>query len=110
MRTNRFVLIFCLLSLLNVGCSKEDSAATAPAQPAPPSVSREINQFFFQALSDHGYNPRYDGDWVTLEGSPIAMNGFVNEPKERQTDLVILELIMRLKLADGRVLTQQVVG
>lgn len=78
-----------------------------PAQNLP--ATREINDFLAKGFNDHGYIAKVDGQWVTIEGSPVKLNGHVVEGN-RDRDMTILEVHVRLQLPDGRLVRQQVVG
>ena len=106
----------CLFAvLLLTGCSDESAgtnSAPAPAPVGPPLVvTPEVNQFLLEVATEHHLPARLEGDWVVFDGSPVRINGGVapeegGEPKE----IVILQVDYRLRLPDGRVVVQPVVG
>ena len=108
--------IACLFAVLALAGCSDDSAGTnsvpAPAPVTPqPVVTPEVNQFLLDAALEHHLPARIEGEWLVFDGSPVRMNGGVlpeegGEPKES----VILQVDYRVRLPDGRVVVQQVVG
>ena len=111
MRT-ALVCVLCTLTLVS-GCKKRNgdgspgqAGASAPATPGDPA----INQWLWDVIRAHRLAAHIDGQWVAFEGPAARVNGEVVSDKEPNPSTDIVQLAMRLKLPDGRVVVQPVVG
>src|SRR5687768_10465769 len=100
-----------LLALMGaIGCERDEAStappAAAPAAPAMPADA-EINSWLLKILVDHGLPARVVGDWVEVGDGSVRVNGLVEDVG---SDGTVVQLAMRLRLADGRVVVQPVVG
>jgi hypothetical protein len=108
-----------VLVMLAAGCKKPASKAVG----GPGSGTRaggggsaeltgdaEMNNWLAEVLQGHGISARVESNWVSIEGTPVRVNGQVTSVNESRTSFATVQLAMRLMLADGRVVGQPVVG
>jgi hypothetical protein len=69
-----------------------------------------VNAFLLDVIQRHQISAHAEGSWVVIDGSPIRVNGAVQNGKSDRPDFASVQLEMRLLLPDGRVVVQQVVG
>jgi hypothetical protein len=103
-----------LVTLVSAGCSDDSGGgagapATGPSPAARPAVDRAINQFLLQAALDHHLAARMEGDWVVFDGCPVAISAGAS-PEQGGKDMVIVQVDYRVRLPDGRLVVQQLVG
>ena len=110
--SNRHRIAACLFAALFLAGCSDDAAVTTPAPPPapPPIVTSEVNRFLLEAALEHKLPARLEGDWVVFDGSPVGMNGGVVPEPGGDQETVILQVDYRIRLPDGRLVVQPVVG
>jgi hypothetical protein len=111
-----FVAMLTLLTLTAAaGCERDNSTptpagASSSAVPSPEPADAALNAWLLEVLKEHNLPARVVGEWVEIGDGSVRVNGSVHGDDDTSGGTTILQLAMRLRLTDGRLIVQPVVG